>query len=314
MLPDATPADKGFHHLALLYRSSQEYLATLLSFARAGLALAEPVFIAVPAPAGDLLRERLAPDRGRLVFADMATLGLNPARIIPAVRAFIDAYPGQRVRYIGEPAWPTRSADELRETARHEALIHRAFADTPATILCPYNAAALASSVIGDARRTHPTLLRRGARQPSRDYPGPDSLPPGCDSPLPEPPSRAAMLRYATSLRALRDLVARHAAQAGLTAARTADLVLAVSEIAANTLRYTRAEGTLHVWRTPNSLICQIHDQGRITDPLAGRRRPVIDALGGHGLWVVNQVCDLVEMRSGRTGTTVRMRMRLRPA
>jgi hypothetical protein len=65
MMPDATPADKGFHHLALLYRSSQEYLATLLSFARAGLALAEPVFIAVPAPAGDLLRERRVPAAAR---------------------------------------------------------------------------------------------------------------------------------------------------------------------------------------------------------------------------------------------------------
>ena len=82
MMPDATPADKGFHHLALLYRSSQECLATLLSFARAGLALAEPVFIAVPAPAGDLLRERLAPARGRLVFADMATLYGPPPNVI----------------------------------------------------------------------------------------------------------------------------------------------------------------------------------------------------------------------------------------
>ena len=36
--------------------------------------------------------------------------------------------------------------------------------------------------------------------------------------------------------------------------------------------------------------------------------------LGGQGLWVVNQVCDLVELRSGRTGTTVRLQMRLHPA
>jgi anti-sigma regulatory factor (Ser/Thr protein kinase) len=311
MMPDATPADMGFHHLALLYRSSQEYLATLLTFVQAGLALAEPVFVAVPSPTGDLLRDQLGQASGQLAFADMETLGLNPARIIPAVRAFIDAHPGQPVRYVGEPAWPTRSADELRETARHEALINRAFADAPITILCPYDATSLAAPVIGDARRTHPVLLRREGSQESREYPGPDDLPPGCDTPLPEPPSRAAMIRYATSLRAIRDLVARHAAQAGLTAARTADLVLAVSEIAANTLRYTRAGGTLHVWRTRDSLICQLHDQGRITDPLAGRRRPALDVLGGQGLWVVNQVCDLVELRSSLAGTTVRLRMRL---
>jgi anti-sigma regulatory factor (Ser/Thr protein kinase) len=314
MMSDAMPADQGFHHLALLYRSRQERLASLLAFARAGLALAEPVFIAVPAPTGDLLRDQLAHAPGQLAFADMATLGLNPARIIPAVSAFLDAHPRQRVRYAGEPAWPARSADELRETARHEALINRAFSDTSVTILCPYNAAALPQSVIADARRTHPVLLRQGSPQASPDYQGPGELPPGCDAPLPAPPPCAATVRYATSLRAIRDLVARHAAQAGLTAARTADFVLAVSEIAANTLRHTRAGGTLHIWRAPDSLICQIHDQGRITDPLAGRRRPAINILGGQGLWVVNQLCDLVELRSGQHGTTIRMRMRLRQA
>ena len=139
-------------------------------------------------------------------------------------------------------------------------------------------------------------------------------MPPDCDAPLPAPPARAAWLRYTANLRSIRDLVASHAAQAGLTSGRGADLVLAVSEIAANTLRHTRDGGTLAVWRTPDSLICQLHDQGRITDPLAGQRRPALDVLGGQGLWVVNQVCDLVELRSGRTGTTVRLQMRLHPA
>jgi anti-sigma regulatory factor (Ser/Thr protein kinase) len=313
-MPDAKLADEGFHHLALLYRSSQEYLSTLLAFVRTGLACAEPVFVAVRGPAGELLRDRLAPASGQVVFADMARMGLNPARIIPAVRAFVDAHPGRRVRYIGEPAWPARSADELRETARNEALINPAFRDAPATILCPYDARALASSVIADARRTHPVLLRQGERQASPEYQGPDRLPPDCESPLPGPPPGAARLSYAADLRPVRSLVASHAAEAGLTSGRSADLVLAVSEIAANTLRHTGDGGTLHVWRTPESLVCQIHDQGQITDPLAGRRRPPLDVRGGQGLWVVNQVCDLVELRSGQTGTTVRLHMRLRAA
>ena len=99
----AHPDHEGFHHLAFLYRSGQEYLATLLAFARAGLERSEPVFVAMPGPAGELLRDRLAPGAGQVIFADMARMGLNPARIIPAVRAFIDAHPGRRVRYIGEP-------------------------------------------------------------------------------------------------------------------------------------------------------------------------------------------------------------------
>ena len=62
-----------------------------------------------------------------------------------------------------------------------------------------------------------------------------------------------------------------------------------------------------------HEIVCEIHDEGTITDPLAGQRRPASDATGGHGLWLVYQVCDLVELRSDQTGTTIRMHMRIRP-
>jgi hypothetical protein len=40
--------------------------------------------------------------------------------------------------------------------------------------------------------------------------------------------------------------------------------------------------------------------------------KPSPAANGGHGLWIVRQVCDLVELTSDATGTTVRMHMSLR--
>jgi hypothetical protein len=43
---------------------------------------------------------------------------------------------------------------------------------------------------------------------------------------------------------------------------------------------------------------------------MAGRRRPAADALEGRGLWLINQLCDLVEMRSDPSGMTVRMHVR----
>ena len=67
------------------------------------------------------------------------------------------------------------------------------------------------------------------------------------------------------------------------------------------------------MWHDGDELLCEIHDKGTLADPLAGRRRPAPDAAGGHGLWLVNQLCDLVELRSGPAGTTVRMHMALRP-
>jgi anti-sigma regulatory factor (Ser/Thr protein kinase) len=102
--------------------------------------------------------------------------------------------------------------------------------------------------------------------------------------------------------------VASHARQAGLPDEQVRNLVLAASEVAGNTLLHTSAGGTVHIWRANGEILCQIQDQGWITDPLAGRTRRPPDERG-HGLWVVNQLCDLVELRTGQPGTTIRLHM-----
>ena len=116
---------------------------------------------------------------------------------------------------------------------------------------------------------------------------------------------------YTTDLAAIRAVVHRYARQAGLPEARAIDLTLAVSEVAANTVKHAKSPGSLQIWYDAKEIVCQIHDEGIITDPLPGHRKPSLDALGGHGLWVVNQVCDQVEMQSGENGTTIRLHMRL---
>jgi anti-sigma regulatory factor (Ser/Thr protein kinase) len=116
---------------------------------------------------------------------------------------------------------------------------------------------------------------------------------------------------YRTDLSAVRAVVGERARQAGLPEARVSDLVLAVSEAAANTLRHAKSCGTLSVWCDEREIVCEIRDEGVIADPLAGYRRPPPDATGGHGLWLVRQVCDQVEIRSGPGGTTIRMHMLL---
>src|SRR5580704_10921203 len=97
-------------------------------------------------------------------------------------------------------------------------------------------------------------------------------------------------LTYTTDLSAVREFVRRCAREAGLAEARAIDLVLAVSEVAANTLRHAKSAGTLEIWHDSDEIVCQIKDKGTITDPLAGQLRPGSDASGGHGLWIVNQV------------------------
>jgi anti-sigma regulatory factor (Ser/Thr protein kinase) len=116
---------------------------------------------------------------------------------------------------------------------------------------------------------------------------------------------------YTTDLAAVRAVVYRYAKQAGLPEHRALDLVLAVSEVAANTIRHAKSPGSLKIWYDSDEIVCQVQDEGTIRDPLAGQRKPAMDAMGGHGLWIVHQVCDDVEMHSDEDGTTVRLHMKL---
>lgn len=309
-MADEAVAHGSLSHLAFFYRDQAEYLAHIQAFAQDGLANAEPVFVAVPGDKARLVRSQLGGQAGQVSYGDMAELGRNPGRLIPAVRAFAEAHPGRRVRYVSEPVWPGRPAAEACEAARHEALMNLAFARTPVSIMCAYDAAGLTPAALSEARFTHPALLQDGQPLASAEFTGPGRLPPECDLPLPAPPSFARALGYGTDLRPVRRLVADQAGRAGLAPERAADLVLAVSEIAANTLRHTSGDGQLQVWHTEQEILCQVQDCGWITDPLAGQQRRPADE-PGHGLWVVNQVCDLVEVRTGQAGTTIRLHMRL---
>ena len=57
-------------------------------------------------------------------------------------------------------------------------------------------------------------------------------------------------------------------------------------------------------------LVCEVEDDGYIDDALAGKRPPDPDSAGGRGLWMANQLCDLVQIRSAESGSVVRVQMR----
>jgi anti-sigma regulatory factor (Ser/Thr protein kinase) len=117
---------------------------------------------------------------------------------------------------------------------------------------------------------------------------------------------------YTTNLSEVRSLAERHARKAGLAETRVGDFVIAVSEVAANTVRHAHSTGSMEIWTTAGELVCEIRDSGVISDPMAGRKPPPPDSDGGHGLWLVNQVCDRVELHSDENGTVIRMHMSLR--
>src|SRR6202035_2440264 len=92
------------------------------------------------------LQDELRDTAGGVVFADMAGVGANPARIIPAWREFVDAHASsaKRLRGIGEPVWAERDATTLVECQRHEQLLNLAFEQgRPWWLLCPYDTSTL---------------------------------------------------------------------------------------------------------------------------------------------------------------------------
>ena len=96
-----------------------------------------------------------------------------------------------------------------------------------------------------------------------------------------------------------------------MSPAAAEDLVLCVDEIAANSLIHGGGAGVLRIWREPAALVCEVSDGGTIADPLIGREAPSLERLGGRGVWLANQLCDLVQIRSGAAGTIIRLHSRL---
>ncbi len=76
-------------------------------------------------------------------------------------------------------------------------------------------------------------------------------------------------------------------------------------------MRHGGGHGRVLLWQQPGVLLCEVRDEGRITAPLAGRERPRRGQVGGYGLWLANQVCDLVQVRAYSAGGVVRLHMRL---
>ena len=116
---------------------------------------------------------------------------------------------------------------------------------------------------------------------------------------------------YTTNLSEVRALAEKQARSVGLPEDRVIDFVIAVSELAANTVRHARSPGSMEIWREDGEIVCEIRDAGVINDPQAGRRPPAPDATSGYGLWLVNQVCDRVDLRSGADGTVIRLHLPL---
>ncbi len=300
-----------FHHEALFYTDQDEFLRGTVPFIREGLEAGEPALVMVRRERTASLEAELNGAEEFVDFVDMETLGRNPARIIPAWRDFIgeNALRGKRVRGISESIWPDRSAEELVECEHHESLVNLAFANAPSwRLMCPYDVRDLDDAVIEEAHRNHPCLLEDGEARASASYTAPTAGP--LTDSLSSPPEYSSRLEFGSKgFGEARAFASAFGRGQGMSHSRVGDLALVVTELATNSVSYGDGGGSVELWSGGDSVVCEVRDSGRIFDPLVGRQRPTPTQPRGRGLWIVNQLCDLVQIRSEAEGTTVRIRM-----
>jgi anti-sigma regulatory factor (Ser/Thr protein kinase) len=301
-----------FAHEALFYESDEQFVRVAGNFLSEGVEHNESVLVVVDARKGELLKHALGEQADLIRFEDMGQIGTNPARIIPVWQEFLDqaTRDGRSARGIGEPIWPERNEQELEECHLHEALLNVAFDEQePWKLLCPYNVSALPTEVIRLAESTHPTVIDARGVRASRWYAPWEARPQPGD--LPEPPGPHLELGIGPdNLRETRVFVRGFAAGVGLDEERAEDLTLVMDELVTNTMRHGDGTGSVRLWEQGEHLVGEVSGGRPFASPLIGRIRPRPDQGSGMGLWLVNHLCDLVQIRTDGTVTTVRIHMR----
>ncbi|MFI5915583.1 anti-sigma factor RsbA family regulatory protein [Dactylosporangium sp. NPDC051541] len=308
----------NFIHQALVFDSAAAFLAAAVPFVTEGVHRGDSVVAVTSDENEALLREQIGADAERIIFLATSAWYDSPGRTLDAYHRRIDALPGTTgiLRVLGQPIWTGRDTLETSEWGRYESVMNVALAESRAWIMCGYDSRSLPTAIVDDARRTHPTLAVGPQSEVSITYADPAFYYAEHNGPLAARPAHGVeQLVDFIDMAPVRQFVADHAVRLGVPADRLDDFTLAVNEIATNAIRHGAGRGEVRLWATDQRVICEIADTGGApkkngrngflgflrSDPQAGQ---------GHGLWIARQICDLLEMRTGADGTTVRLHMR----
>jgi anti-sigma regulatory factor (Ser/Thr protein kinase) len=297
-------------HLGLLYRTREDMADRLVDFIVAGLDAGEPVLAALPTESLAALGRRFPGEHPDLQLVDMSIAGRNPGRILPWVlHAFTREAQGRRVRIIGEPIWRERTSNEYAACVQHEALINVALAEDNVTVLCPYDVGSLDPRALDDAEFTHPIMIdESGVERTGRRYPHRYEARELFATELPVPPPSADRLPFGRyDLRMVREQILAAGLKSGMHDHDLSMLQLAVNEATTNAVEHGGGSGVLHMWIDGEHLICDVLSPRPLQHLLAGRTMVEQASLGGRGLLLINQLCDLVRLHVGPDGTAIRM-------
>jgi two-component system nitrate/nitrite response regulator NarL len=164
----------GCRHEALVYSSGDELAAGAAPFLQQGLALGEEVLVVLRETGRSVVEQALGGDAGRLEFADAVTWYQSPEHVFQQYTRYLGdrlERGASRVRVVAEVLWPQSSATaDVAGWKRYEAGISAAMASVPVSFICTYDTRELPTTIVTDARRTHPVLRTATGARPSAHY------------------------------------------------------------------------------------------------------------------------------------------------
>lgn len=169
----ATVSPDLFRHRLLVYGSDDEYVAAVVPFLVEGLARSDAVLAAPSERQGGLLRDALGDDAKHVEFLDSVEWYRSLRGAATGYRTLVKERferGAPWIRIIGDAVWAGRSAPQVAEWFRYEAMVNLALASSPTTIMCSYDGQTLPSEVLADARRTHPEFAGADDVTPSHAY------------------------------------------------------------------------------------------------------------------------------------------------
>ena len=298
----------GPWHEALAYAAPGELAARLAVLVEAAVVAGDPVMVVLEDATQQRLHTELGPAAHGVRFLDPAAVHTVPGfttavrwtrtsrrAVVPESRAMIVTQQLLDLPGCGPGYWTRLCAG-----------LEVAGVGLPLTVLC-----AFLDEPVGWARvrQTHQVLGTDRGSGPNPDYREPQDVvrehPPPPRSELGPPTAELAF--RATDLGMLRHLTSEIGGRGGLAAERVADAVLAVNELASNSVEHGPGTGQLRLWTNGGPwLLAEVSDRGRLTELFPGMVHPSTSGARGRGLWLASELCDVMEVWA-EDGTVVRL-------
>ncbi len=294
-------------HALLVYDTDDAFAAGAARHLDAGIDADHSVLAVTTSDKRLILRDALGLRSARVAFVDSDEVYTRPEDVLAHYDSTLRSllrHGASGISLYGEiPVGDTPA--EWDNWISYEAIVNRAFAGRPASMLCGYDTRIVPGDVIARAYEAHPQLVADELREcpvyrEPEDIVG-DLVP----APAPLPVMRPVPFR---DDREFKERLAFELAAARVPRNRAREMLVAAVEVLSNANYHGNGARMLRVGRDGDRFVCEVSDHGDgLDDPLAGYVPPRPGELDAAGLWVARQLTSRLEFVPSRGGHCVRL-------